>query len=278
MRKATAEQHRIPGLGKPRRIFRDAGKHEETHEAHGLHLWFEADVIAKGKMDSIVASLSKSSTVQKAQKRPGQHKMQGGGPNDPLLSSQTHHQAVTIEAAWGVARCNTPVIIGMADSGLDTSNVDHQDLWQNPGEAGNCDNGVDDDGNGFVDDCNGWVSPAAAPSHARRPPARQPAGPCPTHPMARTCVANPHTLPTELRPQRGRRFARRRLPRHALRRHRCRGLERRRGHRGRRQGMRQAHDYGAPSERAEPAISCPARSVAGRGADSSRLVAAPASP
>ena len=75
IRRADYEQHRIPGLGKPRRVFRDAGKHEAAHEAAGLHLWMEADVIGKGRMDSIVDALSKASTVQKAQKRPRAHKM-----------------------------------------------------------------------------------------------------------------------------------------------------------------------------------------------------------
>lgn len=47
------------------------------------------------------------------------------------------------------------VIVGVVDSGLD---IEHEDLknvlWINPGEIAG--NGIDDDGNGFVDDVYGW--------------------------------------------------------------------------------------------------------------------------
>ena len=43
----------------------------------------------------------------------------------------------------------------LRDSGID---MHHEDLrlnqWANPGEV--CDNGVDDDANGYVDDCRGY--------------------------------------------------------------------------------------------------------------------------
>ena len=57
--------------------------------------------------------------------------------------------------AWTVANGNG-VTVAVLDSGVQ---LDHPDLasqiWTNPGET-SCTNGVDDDRNGFVDDCNGW--------------------------------------------------------------------------------------------------------------------------
>jgi len=59
------------------------------------------------------------------------------------------------EAAWDVTQGRTDVVIAVSDTGVD---LDHPDLaaniWTNPGEIAG--NSIDDDGNGFVDDVNGW--------------------------------------------------------------------------------------------------------------------------
>ena len=61
--------------------------------------------------------------------------------------------------AWNLTEGNTNVLVGIIDSGIA---YDHPDLlpnlWQNPGESGfgRESNGLDDDGNGLVDDWRGW--------------------------------------------------------------------------------------------------------------------------
>ncbi len=61
---------------------------------------------------------------------------------------------VEAETAWLVQRGEPGVVIAILDSGVD---LDHDDLvgniWTNPGEIAG--NGVDDDGNGLVDDVHG---------------------------------------------------------------------------------------------------------------------------
>eukprot|EP01053_Blabericola_migrator_P007994 Blabericola_migrator_1__7993@NODE_40_length_17295_cov_124_751393_g36_i0_p3_GENE_NODE_40_length_17295_cov_124_751393_g36_i0NODE_40_length_17295_cov_124_751393_g36_i0_p3_ORF_typecomplete_len601_score59_53Peptidase_S8/PF00082_22/9_1e65Peptidase_S8_N/PF16361_5/0_09_NODE_40_length_17295_cov_124_751393_g36_i01006311865 len=86
-------------------------------------------------------------------------------PADPLYKYQwsLHHgnstkygidaQGVWQDWNWQGSPSMTVAVI---DSGC---NVDHPDLrhqlWRNTGET-DCNNGIDDDGNGFIDDCHGW--------------------------------------------------------------------------------------------------------------------------
>jgi subtilisin family serine protease len=50
---------------------------------------------------------------------------------------------------------STPVIVAIIDSGIDTTHEDLKSvLWTNPKEIPG--NGIDDDGNGYVDDVHGW--------------------------------------------------------------------------------------------------------------------------
>lgn len=64
-----------------------------------------------------------------------------------------------VESAWNITKGSPNVIIAVIDSGAD---INHPDLiknfWANPGESGGGKetNGVDDDGNGYIDDVRGW--------------------------------------------------------------------------------------------------------------------------
>ena len=84
--------------------------------------------------------------------------------DDQTSDSQGPDTDLNMSAAWQVAS-DQPVNIVVVDDGID---IDHPDLtnriWVNPGEDlnnnGRIDgaeyNGVDDDGNGYVDDFHGW--------------------------------------------------------------------------------------------------------------------------
>lgn len=76
-------------------------------------------------------------------------------PNDSLYSSQGYLTQVKAQAAWNIVKGDTSVIIGIIDTGVDW---DHPDLasqvWRNWNEIPG--NGIDDDGNGYIDDTRGW--------------------------------------------------------------------------------------------------------------------------
>lgn len=62
---------------------------------------------------------------------------------------------INLEGVWGVTEGNPGLLVAVIDTGID---IRHPDLapaiWTNLGEIP--DNGEDDDGNGLVDDINGW--------------------------------------------------------------------------------------------------------------------------
>lgn len=78
-----------------------------------------------------------------------------GQPSTPSGNPGIPGQDVHTEPAWEVTTGSKRVVVGVVDEGIDINHEDlHDNIWTNPGEIPG--NGVDDDGNGFVDDINGW--------------------------------------------------------------------------------------------------------------------------
>ncbi|OEH77105.1 uba ts-n domain-containing protein [Cyclospora cayetanensis] len=82
-------------------------------------------------------------------------------PNDPIFRKQWNlHDAspfgIHAEKAWRLWNGDQrPMVIAVIDSGCDLSHPDLKDKrWKNPGEI--CGDGIDNDNNGFIDDCYGW--------------------------------------------------------------------------------------------------------------------------
>ncbi len=80
-------------------------------------------------------------------------------PNDSRFSELYGMAIIDAPEAWEVQTGSKSVIVGVIDTGVDIGHEDLQaNIWKNSGESGDGkeNNGVDDDGNGFVDDFRGW--------------------------------------------------------------------------------------------------------------------------
>ena len=95
-------------------------------------------------------------------------------PSDPLFtdlwalqnteSTQIPSPDIGAINAWKKSTGSKNVVVAVIDTGVDYNHEDIKDnYWSNPGEIGldsqgrnKSNNGVDDDGNGFVDDWRGW--------------------------------------------------------------------------------------------------------------------------
>jgi serine protease len=85
-------------------------------------------------------------------------------PNDSFRGSQWALNKVLADSAWCYESGDTNVVIGIIDTGVEWTHGDLQsNIWTNAGEWGDDglggrkeSNGIDDDGNGKIDDYHGW--------------------------------------------------------------------------------------------------------------------------
>ncbi len=76
-------------------------------------------------------------------------------PDDTQLSQQWYLDQISVYDAWDETTGSSTVVVAILDSGLDMDHPDLRDnLWTNTGEIAG--NGIDDDGNGYIDDTHGW--------------------------------------------------------------------------------------------------------------------------
>lgn len=102
---------------------------------------------------SAVEKLSTSSDIEYIEPDFQVHTM--FSPNDPAFSQQWAHPVIQSTRAWDISQGSSEVVVAVIDTGTDYNHIDLRDnIWHNPDEIPG--NGVDDDGNGYVDDTIGW--------------------------------------------------------------------------------------------------------------------------
>ena len=78
-------------------------------------------------------------------------------PNDPRFNEQWALHKIEAVKAWNITHGDPDIVIAVIDSGYTPFHPDFSpiNLWVNQAEANGLP-GVDDDGNGYVDDIHGW--------------------------------------------------------------------------------------------------------------------------
>ncbi|MDD4032084.1 MAG: S8 family serine peptidase [Bacteroidales bacterium] len=76
-------------------------------------------------------------------------------PNDPYFNQQWYIPYVKADSLWGYTTGDSTQVIAILDTGVDWLHPDlASKIWENNDEIP--ENGLDDDGNGFIDDVRGW--------------------------------------------------------------------------------------------------------------------------
>jgi len=75
--------------------------------------------------------------------------------NDPKSGQLWGLSQIDAQEAWSLSTGSRSVVVAVIDTGVDYTHIDlAANIWTNPGEIAG--NGIDDDGNGFIDDVHGY--------------------------------------------------------------------------------------------------------------------------
>lgn len=121
-------------------------------------------ILSDLSVEEITNKLKASGIVEYAE--PNYYRYLNAGPNDPRYPemwglNNTGQTGGTLDAdidapeAWDIVTGDPNFVVADIDSGLDMAHPDlAANVWTNPDEIPG--NGIDDDGNGYMDDVHGW--------------------------------------------------------------------------------------------------------------------------
>ena len=124
-----------------------------------LNIWLFEIADSKEPREEKMHRLTKNADVRVVQNNHTNIILREAIPDDPYYSMQWAPAIMSLPQAWeefttgGVTATGDTIVVAVIDSGTDWT---HEDLncWVNALEIPN--NGIDDDGNGYIDDYHGW--------------------------------------------------------------------------------------------------------------------------
>lgn len=141
---AIAKNHQVTNLSRP---FHAAKTSPELQRTYLLEFTDYANVHA------IISELKATGQIDYAERVPLDRPCLV--PNDPSYSSQWHLNVINAAGAWNYFSTGSTIKIAIVDDAVERTHSDiSPNLWVNPGEIPN--NNIDDDGNGYIDDINGY--------------------------------------------------------------------------------------------------------------------------
>jgi serine protease len=142
--KPLKEKYKLKHVEKPFRNIRKASPLQNTY-------LLTFDEIHEA--DKLIKELEKSGVLEYAEKVP--LNKSSVTPNDEKLSTQWHLDKINAQGAWDIHTASSNTVIAIVDDAIETTHPDlSPNIWVNTKETAG--NGIDDDGNGYVDDVQGW--------------------------------------------------------------------------------------------------------------------------
>lgn len=137
---------------------------EESIQAYeiGLPRIYRVQFSESQNISQIIAAYENDPVIEIAQPV-GIHKTVGINPNDPYFDRQWNMRQIQAPDAWQLTQGDSTVILAIIDTGVDwvhpdlagSSPFSSGNIWMNWAEYAGL-TGVDDDGNGYIDDIRGW--------------------------------------------------------------------------------------------------------------------------
>jgi subtilisin family serine protease len=127
----------------------------EAYQSTGLFDWIEPDGQGMAQGQRSFHGLAKMSAIPNDPNYGSQYALKNDGSRTFGGVLSKAGADIEAELAWDIQKGNAEILVAVLDGGIALNHPELKDrIWTNTDEIAG--NGVDDDGNGFIDDVHGW--------------------------------------------------------------------------------------------------------------------------